>query len=237
MKKSRVYLYCLIFCLCFSASAAPLLDLVNGNSVDLGTFESRLARAAVFEIKNSGDEPLKIFKVRKTCGCFEVDEFPKELEPGKSGKIKISLEAYGLSDKFSKMVFVHSNSDKAPIQILRISGKAVPLCKISPSKGVNVFNLAFKSKSDKERVYTFSLKPTGNKSLVLGQPTELNKKGIKVALEKFPGAKKGYALKVFISPEAEKGRIRLPIEVPVKSPKGWKPVEALLYGKISILGE
>ncbi len=213
-----------------------MLDLVNGNSVDLGTFESRLARKAVFKIKNSGDEPLKIFKVRKTCGCFEVDEFPKVLEPGKSGEIKIALEAYGLSDKFSKMVFVHSNSSKTPIQILRISGKPVPLCRISPSKGVNVFNLAFKSKSDNERAYIFTIKPTGNKPLELGKPAVIDKKGIKVALEKSLGAK-GYLLKVFISPEAEKGRIRLPIEVPVKSPKGWKPVEALLYGKISILGE
>lgn len=189
----------LFFVLSLYVSASPILKFVSDNSVDFGSFESRLEKKVIFKIKNSGDDVFKIFKVCKSCGCFKVNSFPKELEPGTSDEIIITLEAYGLSDTFSKMVFIHSNSSKSLIKLLIISGKAVPLYKISPSNGKLLIQLSFKPKSNKAKVYTFIIKATGKNPLILGNSKELNKKGVTVLLEKSSQEKNSYTLKVSIS--------------------------------------
>ena len=51
--------------------------------VDFGRYPARERKEASCRIRNSGDELLKILKVRSTCGaCAEISCEPKELSPG-----------------------------------------------------------------------------------------------------------------------------------------------------------
>jgi len=76
-----------------------------------------------FEVKNAGDAPLRIKRVRSTCGCLPVKAKPQTLAPGASTKIKIRLVAKNLRGKLKKAVYVESNDPKKPRQPLTFSGE------------------------------------------------------------------------------------------------------------------
>ena len=79
-----------------------------------------------FEFTNTGDAPLVIISASASCGCTRP-EFPKKpIQPGKSGKIKVTYLPKGRPGEFSKSVRVRTNAKKPKKVNLKISGVVIP---------------------------------------------------------------------------------------------------------------
>lgn len=64
---------------------------------------------AVFTVKNSGDEPLKLLSVKPSCGCTVV-KFDSIIQPGQSTKIESAVNIPGYrKGSYSKYISVKSN--------------------------------------------------------------------------------------------------------------------------------
>jgi hypothetical protein len=75
----------------------------------------------VFKFSNPGDRPLEISAVQPGCGCTVPGEWPRRLEPGKSGGIPITFTMTG-EGPILKAVTVSSNDPAKPTVTLQISG-------------------------------------------------------------------------------------------------------------------
>jgi hypothetical protein len=60
-------------------------------------------------IKNNGSDPLKIIKIRKSCGCTSI-AFDTLIMPGKSSIIQTEINIHGLSGKLKKCINILSNA-------------------------------------------------------------------------------------------------------------------------------
>lgn len=59
--------------------------------VDLGEISSKYDTKYIFQFYNSGNIPLKINKVKSSCGCTDV-KWPKhEISPGDSSQIEVII--------------------------------------------------------------------------------------------------------------------------------------------------
>lgn len=79
-----------------------------------------------FEFTNTGDEPLIIVSANASCGCTKP-EFPKKpINPGKSGKIKVTYNQKGRPGEFNKSIRVRTNASRPKSISLKISGVVIP---------------------------------------------------------------------------------------------------------------
>lgn len=83
-----------------------------------------------FEIKNSGGAPLRVERVRPSCGCTTVD-FDKLLEPGAMGKVTLKIETNKFSGTVRKTADILSNAGRSS-QKLTMKGKIEPAFKMEP---------------------------------------------------------------------------------------------------------
>lgn len=74
-----------------------------------------------FIFKNEGDAALNIKNVETTCGCTAALVSDRTLEPGKSGKVKVTFNTRGYSGEVSRFVYVDSDDPVAPRIQLKIS--------------------------------------------------------------------------------------------------------------------
>jgi len=64
-----------------------------------------------FKFKNTGNAPLIISAVEKTCGCTDI-KFPKEpLKPGEEGGISLTYDSKGHKGFQNKRVIVKANTN------------------------------------------------------------------------------------------------------------------------------
>lgn len=76
--------------------AQPKLEIVGGDTHDWGTvkvFESPLK--TIITIKNTGNQPLRVFEVKPSCGCTTAPLDKDILNPGETAKIDIKLDLKG----------------------------------------------------------------------------------------------------------------------------------------------
>lgn len=85
---------------------------------------------AVFNVKNIGDEPLKLTKVKPSCGCTVV-KYDSLIQPGTSTAIKSTVNIKGRTGSLRKAVTVTSNAKSD--SIVRLIIKATIIDKISSS--------------------------------------------------------------------------------------------------------
>ena len=74
-----------------------------------------------FEFTNTGNEPLVILKTDVSCGCLSA-EYPKNpIQPGKEGKITVTVDTKDQKGEFNKHLFVKSSAVN-DVELLRIKG-------------------------------------------------------------------------------------------------------------------
>ncbi|MCX6577490.1 MAG: DUF1573 domain-containing protein [Candidatus Aminicenantes bacterium] len=74
-----------------------------------------------FVFKNDGDDMLTIKNVETSCGCTAALVSNKKVEPGKTGKIKVSLDTRGYAGEVVKFVYVESDDPVQPKIQLKIT--------------------------------------------------------------------------------------------------------------------
>lgn len=90
--------------------AQPKLEIVGGDTYDWGTvkvFESPLK--TIITIKNTGNQPLRVFEVKPSCGCTTAPLDKDILNPGETAKIDIKLDLKGNVGAITKDVNIMTN--------------------------------------------------------------------------------------------------------------------------------
>lgn len=78
-----------------------------------------------FIFSNTGDESLRLEKVKAVWGCTTPSWSTDELEPGQTGFIEVQFDPTDRPGKFSKIIRVNTNINNE-IVILTIRGKVLP---------------------------------------------------------------------------------------------------------------
>jgi hypothetical protein len=84
---------------------------------DFGTLPEGPAAIYSYKFVNTGNEPLIISDVQKSCGCTTPDWTKEPILPGHSGTITTSFDTKGRVGSFSKTVSVISNAKQQNFQL------------------------------------------------------------------------------------------------------------------------
>ena len=104
-----------------SALAAPHL-VADEPGFNFGTIPQGKKVDHVFAIRNAGDAPLNIQRVRPSCGCTAANASSPVIQPGKSGEIKVTFDSANFSGKVGKTVFLDTNDPQNPAFPLTLTG-------------------------------------------------------------------------------------------------------------------
>ena len=89
---------------------------------DFGTIKKDSPLTVCFNMQNTGDAPLVIYKVDVSCGCLTAD-YPKQpMKVNEKGVITVTADTKGFTGAFNKTLFVRSNAIE-DIILLRIFGQ------------------------------------------------------------------------------------------------------------------
>ncbi len=83
---------------------------------DYGTIQQGANGECEYKFKNTGNEPLIISDVRKSCGCTTPSWNKEPILPGKSGTIKVGYDTNRIG-AFSKTVTVISNAKNPYVEL------------------------------------------------------------------------------------------------------------------------
>lgn len=109
----------------------PALDVKGPKAVitvdetvhDFGSVWSGPTLQHSFSIKNTGDAPLEIKKVKPSCGCTIAGTYPNTIAPGDSGSFPFSMNSSKLRSRFEKSITISSNDPVTPELRLRLKGE------------------------------------------------------------------------------------------------------------------
>ena len=78
-----------------------------------------------FILVNESKETVAIQKVHSTCGCMVADGYDKELEPGKSTKLKVDVQLPPTPGTFHKSLAVQLEGQKPAVLPLEVIGEQI----------------------------------------------------------------------------------------------------------------
>ncbi|UFH33763.1 DUF1573 domain-containing protein [Chryseobacterium sp. C-71] len=101
-----------------SVSNQPLTTIaLSQSNYDFGNIKKGDKVNHVYEITNTGKNPLIISEVKPGCGCT-APEFTKEpILPGQKGKITLSFDSTSFDGAVQKYADVFANVEKSPIKL------------------------------------------------------------------------------------------------------------------------
>lgn len=90
---------------------------LSDSNFDFGKIKKGDKVQHIYEITNTGTNPLVISEVKPGCGCT-VPDFTKEpILPGKKGKITLHFDSSNFDGNVQKYADVYANVDKSPIKL------------------------------------------------------------------------------------------------------------------------
>lgn len=101
----------------------PIKDVGFVAKGDLATHE--------FVIRNDGNAPLELREVRAACGCTVAD-FDKVIAPGKTGKVRVTLDTATFNGPVAKGVTVYTNDPDTPSLELTVRTDVGQFIKVKP---------------------------------------------------------------------------------------------------------
>jgi hypothetical protein len=112
----------------------PKLVIVGGDTYDWGLVSPKdNPLKSVIIIKNEGNAPLKITKVKPACGCTTAPLNKSELAPGDTTAINITLRIGSRASSVHKTVRIASNDPVSPNKILHLKCKVFLPLELSPT--------------------------------------------------------------------------------------------------------
>ena len=75
-----------------------------------------------FELRNAGNEVLRIRKISASCGCIALSVAQRELEPGAKVSLQVTFDTSSRIGNQEKFITVFSNDPQRPIQTLTFKG-------------------------------------------------------------------------------------------------------------------
>jgi hypothetical protein len=99
---------------------------------DFGQADNQRDIEHVFVLKNEGDAPLQIDRVRTGCGCASADVSPKVIPPGKTAALTMRLSLRGRSGAQRIIAYAHSNDPVQPFLQVACVGTATAEVDVQP---------------------------------------------------------------------------------------------------------
>jgi hypothetical protein len=124
----------LTMCLCpgLSFSQGPEMS-IDVSEYDFGKIQYGEKKTEEFNIKNTGDKPLQITKVRTSCGCTKAKVEDLFLLPNESTKLLVGFDTKGLSPgKTTKTVYIHSSDREREIYRIKVYAEVVRRISLTP---------------------------------------------------------------------------------------------------------
>jgi len=84
-----------------------------------------------FEIRNEGSAVLELTDVRPACGCT-VAEYDRKIAPGKSGKVKATVQTDNFGGPIAKSIAVFTNDPDNPKLQLMVKANVKPYIAVMP---------------------------------------------------------------------------------------------------------
>ncbi|MEP4534862.1 MAG: DUF1573 domain-containing protein [Cyclobacteriaceae bacterium] len=92
---------------------------------DLGVIHEGTVMETSFEITNTGMAPLIIENVKSNCDCIVWKLNTREIQPGKTGELKVSFDTKNRKGHQYKNLTIFSNDPSASIQMLAIKAQVI----------------------------------------------------------------------------------------------------------------
>ncbi|OCA70901.1 hypothetical protein BBI01_13315 [Chryseobacterium artocarpi] len=105
------------------APAAPVSNepstsiALSESNFDFGKIKKGDKVEHVYEITNTGKNPLVISEVKPGCGCTAPDFTKEPILPGKKGKITLHFDSSSFDGNVQKYADVFANVEKSPIKL------------------------------------------------------------------------------------------------------------------------
>lgn len=100
------------------AQSKPLTNIALSESqFDFGKIKKGDQKHHVYEVTNTGENPLVISQVKPACGCTVPDYTKEPILPGQKGKITLNFDSSNFDGLVNKQAEVYANVEKAPIVI------------------------------------------------------------------------------------------------------------------------
>lgn len=105
------------------AQAAPVSNepstsiALSESNFDFGKIKKGDKVEHVYEVTNTGKNPLVISEVKPGCGCTAPDFTKEPILPGKKGKITLHFDSSNFDGNVQKYADVFANVEKAPIKL------------------------------------------------------------------------------------------------------------------------
>lgn len=101
-----------------SKTNQPLTTLaLSENNYDFGKIKKGEKVEHVYEVTNTGTNPLVISEVKPGCGCTAPDFTRDPILPGKKGKITLHFDSTNFDGNVQKYADVFANVEKSPIKL------------------------------------------------------------------------------------------------------------------------
>jgi hypothetical protein len=117
--------------LCSHVQAAPKIGCA-APEFNFGIRNDHETVVHSFVVKNSGDTPLAISRVKASCGCTAVKSGAKSLQPGESTTIEARFTLKGRRGKQQKSITVESSDPATPRLRLWLKGEVVVDVAVEP---------------------------------------------------------------------------------------------------------
>ncbi|ASE62863.1 DUF1573 domain-containing protein [Chryseobacterium indologenes] len=90
---------------------------LSESNFDFGKIKKGDKVQHVYEVTNTGKNPLVISEVKPGCGCTAPDFTKEPIMPGKKGKITLHFDSTNFDGNVQKYADVFANVEKAPIKL------------------------------------------------------------------------------------------------------------------------
>ncbi|AZA78167.1 DUF1573 domain-containing protein [Chryseobacterium sp. G0186] len=90
---------------------------LSESNFDFGKIKKGDKVEHVYEVTNTGKNPLIISEVKPGCGCTAPDFTKEPIMPGKKGKITLHFDSSNFDGNVQKYADVFANVEKAPIKL------------------------------------------------------------------------------------------------------------------------
>ncbi|MGZ5210456.1 MAG: DUF1573 domain-containing protein [Kaistella sp.] len=109
-----------------AAAAGPATTVaLSESNFSFGKIKKGEKVEHVYEVTNTGANPLVISEVKPACGCTVPDYTKEPILPGQKGKITLKFDSASFDGLVTKQAEVYANVEKAPI-VLSFSADIQP---------------------------------------------------------------------------------------------------------------
>lgn len=89
-----------------------------------------------FQITNQGDAPLKIEKVKSSCGCTAALVSANELKPGETGEVRATFNSTRFRGNVVKTVYLYTNDPVHKVAQMHLRGQVKEEVQVSTTRVV-----------------------------------------------------------------------------------------------------